>query len=314
MKTLGKYFKNLLTHYGVKSFCLLCGLFLWFYVTTDNDYSQSVFLPLKLLNQPRGWILSQSLPQKVKVTFQGAGKDLISLGFRDKRIELDIENSYQSKTFPITMNMIAGLPPELHVTPVEVVEPQSITVKWDRYDQKSVPIQSRIVLIPRDGYTQVGRTVFKPDSVIVEGPELLVRPVHYVETEEIEFRNVIKTLKGDVKLKSPTEETVHFNLDEVKFITEFQRIGEDQFKDIPVQVTNVPAGWRITVVPSTMDLKLQGGVGVLSDLKKEDITASIDFRTRSRYHGNRIPANIIVPEGLTFSDVKPNSFELIVER
>jgi len=314
MNKLDQLFKKVLAHYGVKLFCLLSALFLWFYVTTDNDYSQVVSLPLKLLNQPQGWILSQSLPPKVKVYFQGSGKDLLSLGYRDKRVVLDIKNDYRTATFPISMDMIEGIPPDLKVTPIEVVDPQSIAVRWDRFAEKKVPVQSNIVLLPRDGYTQVGSIAFKPDSVLVGGPESLVMLIHHVTTQEKVYKDVIKAIKGNINLNPSLEETIRFALDEVEFQTEFQRIGEDQFTDISVTVTHVPEGWRVTVVPSTLGLKLQGGVGILSDLKKEDVIASIDFRTRTRYHGKRIPAKINVPVGITFSDVKPISFELIIER
>ena len=45
-----------------------------------------------------------------------------------------------------------------------------------------------------------------------------------------------------------------------------------------------------------------------------NVYETIDFRRRRQYRGTRIPAKIDVPEGITFSDARPASFELIVER
>ena len=302
------------SNYKAKIFSLLTALFLWFYVVTDNQFDHTVDIPLRVVNMPKGWILVHPIPSKVKVLFRGSGKSLLSLTYRDKFIELNLHQSPRTRQLPITVNMIKGIPPGNAIIPVRIIEPESVTVRLDKFVVKKVPIHPEIKLVTLDGYTQVGDFVLRPDSVIVSGPRFLVNTISEVFTEKKEYKNVLKEIQAKIALVPPKVPTIHYSLNSVQFKVDVQRIGERIFKDIPIEVTHVPPNLKVSVLPSTLSIKLQGGVKLLAKLKKENIVATIDFRSRYRYAGKKIPAMISLPEGIDFSDVKPQFFELVVER
>lgn len=246
--------------------------------------------------------------------FRGSGKDLLNFLYRDKRIELDLRQMRREKTFAVTTDMIKGIPLGMAVTPQRIVGPDSVTVLLDRLAEKKVIIRCKIAIVPADGYIQVGNVTFEPDSILVSGPESYVNQIAEAATDSQAFRSVIKRIEGRISLAHPAWETVTYGLSNVRFQADIQRIGERTITEIPVNVTSIPGGIRVIVVPSTLSLKVQGGVNVLSELERDDIVATIDYRRRYQYTGKRIPAKIDVPEGITFSDVRPEYFELIVER
>ena len=307
-------YKKWLNNYKVKIFSLLSALFLWFYVVTDNRFNHTIQVPLHLTNRPQGWILQEPIPSRIKVQFRGSGKDLLNFLYRDKRIELDLRQMRREKIFVITTDMIRGIPLGMAVTPQRIVGPDSVMVRLDRLAEKNVVIRSRIAIVPADGYIQVGNVSFEPDSILVSGPESYVNQITEAVTDSQEFRSVIKRIEDKIPLAHPAWETVTYGLSRVRFKADIQRIGERTITEIPVTVTSVPRGIRVIVVPSTLSLRVQGGVNILSELERDDIVATIDYRRRYQYTGKRIPAKIDVPEGITFSDVRPEYFELIVER
>jgi YbbR domain-containing protein len=314
MKILNVLFKKLLMNPKVKIFSLLSALFLWFYIVTDSRYEHTLHVPIHIQNQPEGWILTYPIPSKAKVRFRGTGKDLLSLGYRDRRIVLDLEGKIQNTTFPITVNMIQGIPMGTGVTPIAIVEPDSVPIHLNQFAAKKVPINSNIHLDPMDGFTQVGNVRFEPDTIEISGPKIFVDQIDFVTTQEIRIQGVLKDIDGRILLEEPPQKTIQFLKSQVQFFADIQRIGERIISDIPVNVIQVPRGTRVTVVPSTLTLKLQGGVEVLSQMNIEDIEATINYRYRSRYRSQRIPATIHVPPEVSFTDVKPQFFELIVER
>jgi len=297
-----------------KIFSLLTALFLWFYVVTDNQFDHMVNIPLHVVNKPKGWILIRPIPSKVKVLFRGTGKNLLSLTYRDKFIELNLHQSPRTKQLPITVNMIKGIPAGNTIIPVRVIEPESVTVRLDKFTVKKVPIHPNIKLVTLDGYIQVGNLILQPDSVVVSGPKSLVNAISEIPTEKKEYKNVLKEIQGKIPLSLPEEPTLRYSLNSVQFRADIQRIGERVLRDIPIKVTHVSSNMKVSALPSTLSLKLQGGVKLLSKLKKEDVAATIDFRSRYRYRGKKIPATINLPNGIDFSDVKPQFFELVVER
>ena len=144
---------------------LLCALILWCYVVTDNRFTHTVNVPLHLINQSTDRILSEPIPSKVKVLFQGSGRDLLNMSFREKRIELDLHQITRYKIFPITVDMIKGIPTGMDVSPERIIDPDSVTVMLDRFAEKKVPLLSDIALRPADGYIQVGDMILDPENV-----------------------------------------------------------------------------------------------------------------------------------------------------
>ena len=295
-------------------FPLVCGLFLWFYVTTDNQFDHTQYVSLRVINKPSGYILAEPIPSRARVRFRGKGKNLLSLGYRDKRIEIDLQERAREAVIPLEPGMIKGIPSGAEIHPLRIVEPETVRVRLDRFAAKMVPVKPAMVLLPLDGYTQVGSVVLDPDSVVVSGPKGYVDEILEVSTEDLEYKNLLKEIRGKIALASAGRATLNYSSRAVEFKADIQRIGERVMTEIPIVVLNVPARLKVTAVPSTLSLRIQGGVNVLSKLRKEDVVASIDYGSRHRYRGEKVPANIQVPPGITFSESRPESFELVVER
>jgi YbbR domain-containing protein len=164
------------------------------------------------------------------------------------------------------------------------------------------------------GYVQIGAVRMEPDSVLVSGPESLIADIHEISTTVKRFENLIREVKGHVELEPPPWETVHYTAGRVRFEADIQRLGERVLKNLPIQVTHVPANIKeVKVVPSTLTMTVRGGVKILAQLKPEDIKVTIDYRTQRRVP-KRAKAVINIQENLDFTDVRPQFFELVVER
>lgn len=306
--------KGWLKNIGVKLFSVAGALLLWFYVATDDRFDHNQKVSLQLVNQPQGVILTDPIPSDVLVRFRGSGRDLLTLMSRDKHIEIDLGAVNRSASIVLDRRMIQGIPTDMDVEPLRIVEPETVHVRMDRRAVKSVPVLSNAELRPLDGYIQVGSIILDPDSIVISGPRMYVSDVSEIPTETVVFDHLMKEIDGRLPLVPPAYETLVYSETSVAFSADFQRIGERIISEIPIVVEHVPRGLRVTAVPSTLSLKLQGGVNVLSGMRAEDVVATIDYRSRYRYSGNKIPATIVVPEGITFSESRPQSFELVVER
>lgn len=306
--------KGWLKNIQIKLFSLVCGLFLWFYVTTDNQFDHTQHVALHVVNKPSGYILADSIPSHVQVRFRGKGKELLSLGYRNKRIEIDLRERGTEAVIPLTKEMIKGMPTGSDIYPLRIVEPETVRVQLDQFASKKVPVTSALVLTPLDGYIQVGDVAFEPDSVVISGPRRVVGRIDEVTTVPRKYNNLLKEISGKVPLAEAEYAMLDYSSKDIHFAVDVQRIGERTIRDVPVRVLNAPTSIKVNVVPSTLSLRIQGGVSVLSKIEKEDIVVSIDYSSRYRYRGKKVPANVQVPPGIIFSESRPKSFELIVER
>lgn len=308
------FVKSWSKNYKIKIFTLISAVFLYFYVVTDNDFTHIQSIPLQIINKPAGLIPADPVPESVRVQFRGSGKSLLRLLSSNKHLEVDLNKVPNRAKIPLTLNMIKDIPRGYGITPIRIVEPESLLIRLDHFSVKKVPVVPEIELIPMDAYTVVGGIHTFPDSITVSGPESVIRDIRGVRTEESQYRELIKDISDEINLLPPDTKTVTYSENSVKFEAAIQRIGEIEMTEIPIHVLHIPPGEKVIVIPSTLSLRLQGGVKVLKDINKRDIYATIDYKNRYRYSGRRIPATIEVPPDITFSDARPKFFELVVEK
>jgi len=123
-------------------------------------------------------------------------------------------------------------------------------------------------------------------------------------------------LREDVELQPfPDSLQIELSLTRVNVIADIQKIIERTIPEIPVQVRNAPANLIVTPLPSTLSLTVEGGEQLLFSLKRDDITAFIDY---NRVHNSSSKAGyaayIEVPPGVRYRNVKPALFKLMMER
>jgi hypothetical protein len=301
-------------HYKVKLFSVCSALFLWFYVVTDNIYEYPIEVPIQVSVFPEGKMLLKPLPEETRVLFSGTGKAFLSQSLRMKKFDLDLSGAGDVSTIQLATSMIRGIPGSEVFRPIRVLEPDSITVYLDTREIKRVPVEPQFSIDLADGYTQVGEILFEPDSVTLSGPAQIVEQIEALRTGEKHFSSVSRSIQGKIKLIPPESKMVQVSALASEFAVDVQRIHEITLDEIPVQVINAPSNIKVTVVPSTLSLRLRGGVDMLMQISSDDIKATIDYQTRNRYRSNRIPASIEAPHDVSFSNAKPKFFELIIER
>jgi len=314
MKRIRAFAQRCVRNYKIKLFSLLSALFFWVYVSIDNTYDHVAGVPLRLINRPEGFVLLKPIPSDVTVEFKGSGRAFLSYAFRDRRIELDLHRIPRGSTIALRTDMIQGIPPGMDLRPVAIIRPESVVLEFDRFVSKTIPVISDIRVAVADGYTQVGEVQLYPDSVIVDGPQSLIDPIFEVQTKILEFAAYDRAISGKVLLAFEHAESIRCSATSVKYAIEIQRLGERSLEGIPVRLENAPPESRITVMPSTVTLRLQGGTDLLARLMPEDLSVVVDYNDRTRYPNKRIPALIRIPKDIHFSDVQPKFFELVVEK
>jgi YbbR domain-containing protein len=122
-------------------------------------------------------------------------------------------------------------------------------------------------------------------------------------------------LQRRLKIIVPQDVSIKLSAEIVEFTVDVQKLIERTLEEIPVEVKNGPAALQVSVVPSTVKLKLEGGEKILLGLRREDVHVYIDYERAIREPANvGHPAYISVPEGVRYSDVTPERFTLAVER
>jgi hypothetical protein len=304
----------------VKLLTLLSGFFIWFFVITANEYFLELNVLLRLQNIPENHVLAEPVPQKIRVLFRGSGRDLLHMLLREKKMILNLNHRADAQFYPLSTDLLQAMPGQMNLKPVSVISPDSVFISLDIYQEKKVPVRSGLNIATMDGYIQVGRINFNPDSVLIKGARQLVDRVDEILTETDSYQFLLKDLSRNVQLVKPEVDLLALSQSSVNFSVDIQRIGERNIDGIPIRVVNLPASISdAVVVPSTLSLVVHGGNNFLMDLKPDQISATIDYRLlgHNLHTGGvirQVRAAIDLPEDIIYYHAVPQSFDIILER
>ncbi len=305
---------ELLKDYKLKLVALLFAIFIWFFVVTENQYEYELEMPIVAANVPDGKVILNKLPQTASVKIKGSGKGLIALGVTgDSNVRLDLSDVEKRRTFRLGPKYVFIARP-LGVVAEEVITPDSITVVLDELLKKKVPINPKIRVATAPGYTIVGDIQLKPDSVEIVGPKSLVAAIESVDTQQQEFSDLKMDVKKIIPLAPLPSEKIAVSASQVEVSIDIQKLLEITVNGVPVQVRNAPANLRVQVIPSTLDLVLEGGGDLLTQVSRDDIVAYIDYSRLKNSSTNEVPAAIETPKGVGYRDVQPRTFKLVFQR
>jgi YbbR domain-containing protein len=287
----------------------------WFAVVTENIYEYDVDIAIVAVNVPEGKIIANDLPATAHVRFEGKGRALLSLLFsREARLVLDLSNVRRRQAFALQRQMVHSRRGGLELTPLQIFYPDTVWVRLTALLAKPVRVSADVKIATIPGYAVMPPLRVKPDSVIISGPEEIVQTIDSVVTESKEFSNVQQSFSTLLRLQAfPKSRQITLSNQTVQFDADVQKLIEVTLQEIPVQVHNVPRHLKITPVPSTLSLTVEGGEKLLLHLKKENILAYIDYARMRDSAAVGHPAYIRTPEGVRYRDVNPALFKLLIE-
>ena len=302
-------------NYKIKLVAFIVAIFIWFVVVTENEYESVIEVPILTVNLAPDKVILNNLPASAKVKIKGSGKDLIALGVgRGGRIELDLSDADDSKTFVLTPQTVLLSRVNEGIQSMEVLAPDSVVVTLDSFYGKKIPIMPNVRVKVAPGFTTVGNLLLKPDSVLVSGPLSLVTTVSEIATIERDFTDLTFDLDENLPLKKPPFDKLDMSVQQTHIFQDVQQLTELSVTGIPVQVRNAPSNLSIYVVPSTMSLVLEGGGDLLAALDRHDIAAYIDYDRVKNAPGLAHTAVIEPPPGITPRDAQPKTFKLVFEK
>ena len=310
------FFKNLVFPFGAFSLAIL----LWLFVISGNQYCMMLDLPIEARNLNSQKTYLEEVPEYASVILKGKGRDLFKSyllqNYSGFKLVLDLDGISQEYEFNLNQYFEKNpskvvLPPSYNIS--FVVYPNRVKISLDEIVKKKVPIISNILVTIIDGYIQIGKIKFDPDSVVVTGPKVELDSISYVATEIDTISNVSKYSMGEVNLLKPSR-LIKYSASKVNYLLDIQQISERIIVDIPVKVINKVKEIRVFPSPQTVSLTVVGGVNQISQIESSDISIVVDF-LEWKLSKNFYKPKVSIPfEILSWKDLSPRTIELGVAR
>lgn len=302
-----------LNNWPVKLFSFLFAIFLWLYVITENEYVYVMPIPVEFTMISADKVLAEEYDLWRSVKFRGNGKSLLGLIInKGAKIEIDMRSVNTHFDGPASLEMV-HIPRGLGgIEAIQILEPDRIDIFLTRIIDKKVPVVPQLEVTPMAGHILVDGIQFKPDSVLLTGPENRLEKINTITTDTRVLMDVSRKRSLKVALQLP--DILHLRADakEIEFYLNVQKLMEKTIEWVPIEVRNVPASVQVIVMPPNLSLVLEGGYEQLAKISAQNIRAYIDYTRPRKKNKTGHPAFIETPAGIYCRDVDPEFFKVVL--
>ena len=243
-------------------------MLLWFHVVTDKAYDYRAELKFRAASLPSGWVLTDPLPESIRLQVHGSGKDIMRLLWDGGTAELLVEPGMDERVAVTPAHLLLSMDAEVIVQ--RVIEPTFVTVHVDSLVRQTKRVRFQGEYATSPGLSLVKPPVLVPDQVLLSGPRARVEAVAAVNTVPVDLRLLTESVSREVALELGEAYNVRADPATVRLELEVAPSVRREITGVPVQV---PAGW--TADPPAVMLSVAGAEARLSGLGVEYYRAAV---------------------------------------
>jgi YbbR domain-containing protein len=286
----GWFVKN----WPIKLTALVLAAILWGATAAQEPATQLVDVELDVV-PPEGRALVAQLPE-VKALYAGRTRELIKLYRQPPLVHKVIPDTLTGASYTLELSLADLSVMEGADVRAQAIEPRIFTVVLDDVFQRSVPVVPQVTVVPDSGYEQFGDARAEPGSVIVRGPEEVVRAVVGVNTEPLEVSGVSEPFTRTLSLDTAALGVLSVSHTEVEISVEVASVADRVIMGVPVTI-QAPGGGAWDSDPPAVMVTVRGRAERLAELTRDSLQVVADI-TGSQTD-TTIALQVIPPEGLT---------------
>jgi YbbR domain-containing protein len=295
---------------ALKTVSVFFAVVLWFYVTAQIEGTETVKIPLEIVNVPESLIVVSDAPRHIEVTMRGARSDLLKVRlFGSARLTVDLAGAQgRHLTVPLSKGMIT-LPEGLKPDNVSINAPRALSIMLEERVSAALPVRAVFRgLLPRE-LVLVGQPAITPDRVIARGPSNAMRAVSEVRTEAID----IAGRRGKVSLETPVVRPRGIEIEPRTVLVELDvaRRAERTIEGLAPTLLQVEEDLDVVCSPASADLTVEGPEELVRNLTADDVSIILSVPPGSR--GTfAVEAEVILPAGIDSFRLSVKFFDVTV--
>ena len=285
---------------------------LWIFVSFSDDYSTNITVPIEFSNFRDEYTIQYQSSEEASITLQGKGWALsqITMGPQNK-FEISTDDKIGKQKIQVR-DALSNNPWLTSSVQVTRVNPAQVEFTIERINYKSIPIVPNISIGTMENYGLVSEVTVEPDSVRISGPKSIVKKLNAIITKSIVFDELDEKVISKVELEPINHITFEDNNCTINF--DIQKIVDISFKDIYVDVIDVPPSRELLLYPSKINVTLRGGIKKLGTLNKDEIHAYVKFQKAFTDTLGIVEPIIEIPQYTKISNIEQKNLEYIIKQ
>jgi len=302
-----------------KLFSLLLAVMLWAYIGSTRLSEVDYRIPIEFKNQPATLVVTKQNLSSITLHLNGKKEDFTNFNVKNVKAQVNLEGAGEGENlrFPITIAR-HEVPESIRVS----LSRKYVTISLEKKIFRRVPVEVVMGDNIRDGIV-LGPVTVRPDSVLVEGQESLVKYVEAVRTETFNPGSEAGKVERDVPIDRGDTRGLAVSPGSVRVQVMLYEMENLQKIELPLSARNLregfdvePARKKIRIFVKSYNRELQ--------LTADDFDAVLDLG-KINYHGAaekgeltthlRVAASLKNPrEGVAVVMVSPALVQVTVKK
>jgi len=267
--------------------CIGIALIFWTLTRLSQSYKTTQECVL-LYNLPEGYILASDAPEKLLVSMEGVGWDLMSNYFKKEKGSLSLNLSTNQRQIYNSAQLINKLHRSQSSIDINGLNIDILELEVEEKLSKKVPISLDAKLTFDPSYHLKQKPQISPDSILLSGPETIINSINNWPSESVQLEPLDKNLSMVLPLVKPTDKTnISISPTSVQLNLEVEQLTEKKFF-VPIQVKN--ASDSIKIFPTNIQISCVVGLSHYDEIKVDSFVLEVDMNgVASKEENNTLP-------------------------
>ena len=286
----------------------------WFMQSLNEDYEQTIDIPVGYRNVPENVVITSNSPEVIKVTLRDKGFTLLNYRLRGgvQPVVFDFEH-YEGMGYLIRVTN-AEIQKQLTdnlsgSTKLISFKPENFEVVYTRGKAKKVPVvlAGTISAKPQYEITEL-RTI--PDSVIIYAPQETLDTISSMRINSVSYHDLTDSLSFQADLRSLTNVKAIPSKVDVKVLVE--QLTEKTL-EVPVDGVNVPEGKNLRFFPAKVKVTFQTVLSYYKYVTANNFIIQVDYADILHHSGTSIKPTVLAPSIIKHLRMSPQEVDYLVE-
>lgn len=303
-------------NFTVKLACFFLALILYVFVAFSEQTEKTFVKKLQIENLRDDLIISNSIPENIKVIVRDKKKVINKLSEDDFNVYINLD----SITKDVSSEKIAKVEYNIPQTMASffssiTVIPESFAVNVEAIKEKSVRLSVPTAGVLRPGYYIKERRI-EPVDVRIYGPESIINSIKVVETERVDISDEFESFERHVRINSLDPKVrlqgMQSNNATVYFVLA-KKQGNKTISIERVYLTDLNKKFSGRVTNTPVSLTLVGSEAAIAELNDSDVVIGVDCSNvvvPGNYSYKKV--DIVLPGGISVSSMNPQIIDITV--
>lgn len=266
-----------------KSFLLfvLLSLLFWVLNNLSEEYVTEQTMDVEYVNLPHDKLLQKEPRKQIKLNIKGTGFKLIALRFSNLTIDIDAGLGYLQKKNSVRYSLVLKDQQQkiqkqlLKGLEIDHFIDEVILLEIGVLISKKVPVIAMNTIQYKAGYDLINTIKIQPDSIIITGPESILKSINKIDLEKLQMSDVEQNIHKEIAIIVP--ENIKVKVSKVMLTGTVEKFTEGSF-EIPFYVENLPDGIKINTFPKQIKVIFKVGLSNFNKITEDSFRVVCDYK------------------------------------